>query len=61
MLDLPTTKEVTNVIAEDIDFQYIIQLVNCVFMQSQNHSFYHLAKEIRELPLEDIFFVLTAR
>lgn len=59
-LDLPNAKELSNVIAENIDLQDIIQPVDCVSLQSQNHIFYHVAKEIGKLPLGDIFYVLTA-
>lgn len=61
ILGLPNTKGLSNVIAEDLDFNDIIQQVRSVSMKAQGYGSWEAApKEIGELPLEDNFFVLTA-
>lgn len=61
MLGLPNIKGLSNVIAEDLDFQNLIQQVGSVSMKAQDYEPRETApKQIGELPLVDNFFVLTA-
>lgn len=61
MLGLPNTKGLSNVIAEDLNFNDVIQRVRSVSIKAQGCGSWSAApKEIGELPLEDNFLVLTA-
>lgn len=61
VLNLPNTKGLSNAIAEELNIDNFIQQVNCVSMRNQNYDLPELLpKEIEKLPLQDIFFVLTA-
>jgi len=61
ILSLPNTEGLSNVIAEELDFNNVIQHSPSVSMQSQeNGSGEATPKKMVELALEENFFVLTA-
>lgn len=61
VLDLPNTKGLSNIIAEDLDFRDFIQHVRSVSMKSQDYgSWEAVSTDTEEFLLKENFFILTA-